>query len=118
MLKETLLEKLKVIATGQLDGKDLSREDLMKLAESVLNQELKENMEESKAHSSKICQELNIDQSKLNDEGIMSLEKEVIKKALEKFKGNLSDAAKYLKMGRATLYRKAKEYKIILQRSR
>lgn len=119
MLKESLLEKLKVIATGRYQGKDLSREELMKFAEDVLKEDQKENMDQIKAHTTKVCQELDIDQSMLNtDGGLMVLEKEIIKKALERFKGNISEAAKYLKIGRATLFRKAKEYKITLQRSR
>lgn len=43
---------------------------------------------------------------------LAELEKQTITKALEQCKGNMSEAAKNLGIGRATLYRKVKEYAI------
>lgn len=40
------------------------------------------------------------------------LESEAIKSAIQEFKGNLTEAAKALGIGRATLYRKVKQYNI------
>ena len=40
------------------------------------------------------------------------LESEAIKSAINEFKGNLTEAAKALGIGRATLYRKVKQYNI------
>lgn len=43
---------------------------------------------------------------------IDELESEAIKKAINSFNGNLTEAAKALGIGRATLYRKVKQYNI------
>ena len=43
---------------------------------------------------------------------IDELESEAIRTAIENFKGNLTEAAKALGIGRATLYRKVKQYNI------
>ena len=43
---------------------------------------------------------------------INELEKTAIEDAIHKFKGNLTEAAKALGIGRATLYRKVKHYQI------
>ncbi len=45
-------------------------------------------------------------------ETINDLECKAIKKAIFEFKGNLTEAAKALGIGRATLYRKVKQYNI------
>lgn len=43
---------------------------------------------------------------------IDELESEAIRQAIDNFKGNLTEAAKALGIGRATLYRKVKQYNI------
>ena len=43
---------------------------------------------------------------------IDEMESEAIRTAIENFKGNLTEAAKALGIGRATLYRKVKQYNI------
>jgi len=43
---------------------------------------------------------------------VVEMERELIQSAIIASKGNLSEAAKALKIGRATLYRKVKEYSI------
>lgn len=43
---------------------------------------------------------------------INELESEAIEKAIHEFNGNLTEAAKALGIGRATLYRKVKQYNI------
>ena len=45
-------------------------------------------------------------------ETINELEAKAIKKAIFEYKGNLTEAAKALGIGRATLYRKVKQYNI------
>lgn len=47
-----------------------------------------------------------------NVKTIDELESEAIKKAIASFNGNLTEAAKALGIGRATLYRKVKQYNI------
>lgn len=115
MSKESLLEALKVIASGRLYGKELSKEELMKFAEKALNNDLETRMKESRAYTLKLCQELNIDHNKLNSEGgIMAVDEAIVNQAVKKYKGNLTETSKYLKISRATLSRKVKEYKIKL----
>ncbi len=54
----------------------------------------------------------NTNASKKDNFNIDEIEKEAIQKAIQKHKGNLSNAAKELGMGRTTLYRKMNKYGI------
>lgn len=54
--------------------------------------------------------------SQVKKQQVLSLdevEKRVIKEAIEAYEGNLSQVSRKLKIGRATLYRKLKQYSII-----
>lgn len=46
------------------------------------------------------------------DRPISEMEKDAIQAAVDRYRGNLTEAAKVLGIGRATLYRKIKEYQI------
>ena len=51
-----------------------------------------------------------VDLKKVNT--INEVEKDAIERAIMEFRGNLTEAAKALGIGRATLYRKVKQYNI------